>query len=182
MCRYHNRKVVRASNWSALNFQCRGNGWHMLHNNCDFKPWESPFNVFTRNLDPCNISPMKMVTKESNPEEILLTTANLSMCRHPSSMTTINRAVAQALFSCLPMCSQGCAGNRTTAGVSGVCKKWGCTCQGLSDTFGTFHNNWGGANYDRHAKSFWMQHGCRTFPQKVIMTACGIRYNCTRQY
>ena len=42
--------------------------------------------------------------------------------------------------------------------------EWGCTCQGISDRFGTFPGRWNDAIYSESAKSFWMEHKCATLP------------------
>ena len=44
------------------------------------------------------------------------------------------------------------------------CAGWNCTCQGLSDTFGTNGVAWHHAKRDPEAMLFWKAHNCRTAP------------------
>lgn len=46
------------------------------------------------------------------------------------------------------------------------CDAWGCTCQGLSDLFGTYRHHWGNAT-TAATTSFWMDHACETYPGGV---------------
>jgi len=43
-----------------------------------------------------------------------------------------------------------------------TCAAWGCSCQGLSDTYGTYPGNWGNAH--GKAGEFWNAKGCATIP------------------
>ena len=46
------------------------------------------------------------------------------------------------------------------------CRSWRCTCQGLSDTYGTAHKNgWGAA--PAHAREWWVASACTTAPARV---------------
>ena len=67
------------------------------------------------------------------------------------------------------------------------CDAWGCSCQGVSDTFGTYPHHWGTAvaiatdtretreSAERrglsNAQSFWMDNGCKSYP--AIVTPAG---------
>ena len=44
------------------------------------------------------------------------------------------------------------------------CDDWGCTCQGLSDKFGTVVGGWHHAKQVPTAAQFWEAHKCHTFP------------------
>ena len=50
------------------------------------------------------------------------------------------------------------------AGGTAQCAGWNCTCQGLSDTFGTNDVAWHHAKRDPEAMLFWKAHNCRTVP------------------
>ena len=49
------------------------------------------------------------------------------------------------------------------------CARWNCTCQGMSDRFGTSHGQWRMAAREPAAIQFWNDGGCRTGPD--------LRYN-----
>ena len=45
------------------------------------------------------------------------------------------------------------------------CQPWRCTCQGYSDTFGTYPGHWGTASrHLRDVRSWWITHHCDTHP------------------
>ena len=46
------------------------------------------------------------------------------------------------------------------------CGRWKCTCQGMSDTFGTTHGRWRLAGEEPAAIRFWLDRRCRTAPEK----------------
>jgi hypothetical protein len=57
-----------------------------------------------------------------------------------------------------------------------VCVEWSCSCQGLSDLYGTWPGHWGRAVSIEAAKSFWMAQRCRTCPaqdEDGSRAACG---------
>jgi hypothetical protein len=45
-----------------------------------------------------------------------------------------------------------------------VCIPWGCTCQGLSTTYGTYPGEWKDAKHVPGAMDFWMEYQCDTYP------------------
>ena len=47
------------------------------------------------------------------------------------------------------------------------CGRWKCTCQGMSDTFGTTHGRWRLAGEEPAAIRFWLDRSCRTTPRKL---------------
>jgi hypothetical protein len=51
---------------------------------------------------------------------------------------------------------------------SATCQQWRCTCQGYSDTFGTYPNHWGLAKGD--VRSWWVKNRCDAHPQVVKVT------------
>ena len=52
------------------------------------------------------------------------------------------------------------------------CGSWGCTCQGLSDKFGTRAGRWIMASGEPAAQRFWIARGCRTDPNRNQNMSC----------
>ena len=51
------------------------------------------------------------------------------------------------------------------------CASWNCSCQGFSDTFGTFHMHWREAkSLHPDIKKWWILHRCRTAPHATQHT------------
>ena len=63
----------------------------------------------------------------------------------------------------------GHLGSTPSAPAKGTlpCDGWGCTCQGLSDKFGTVVGAWHHAKHFPTAAQFWEAHKCRTFPSST---------------
>lgn len=58
------------------------------------------------------------------------------------------------------------AADSSVVNCQGAAVEWGCTCQGLSNTFGVTHpfrSTFGGA--PRAAQEFWISHSCKTVPE-----------------
>jgi hypothetical protein len=56
--------------------------------------------------------------------------------------------------------------------AAALCAPWGCSCQTISDTYGTHPGKWGRLKVNgefppnmTHARDFWLEHDCKTHPK-----------------